>query len=176
MQILTQKGAVALLVAEMGKSAKLPRPQQVCVSICTFVPAVFFFFNGAVALLVAEMGKSAKLPRPQQVCVSICTLAPAKQGQILTRTAYVSIRQHTSAYVSIRQHTSACVSIRQQLLTRTAYKYYMCVCPIDPHTCRHAPMYTLYAGAYTEVKELSQLTLIYVYACPIDPHIRVGMP
>jgi hypothetical protein len=29
------------------------------------------------------------------------------------RSAYVSIRQHTSAYVSIRQHTSAYVSIRQ---------------------------------------------------------------
>jgi hypothetical protein len=29
------------------------------------------------------------------------------------RSAYVSIRQHTTAYVSIRQHTSAYVSIRQ---------------------------------------------------------------
>jgi hypothetical protein len=29
------------------------------------------------------------------------------------RSAYVSIRQHTSAYVSIRQHTSASSSIRQ---------------------------------------------------------------
>ena len=30
-----------------------------------------------------------------------------------TRSAYVSIRQHTSAYISIHQHTSAYVSIRQ---------------------------------------------------------------
>ncbi len=141
-----------MLVAEMGKSAKLPRPQQVCVSICTFVPAVF--------VLLYQLSK--KLPRPQQICVSICTLAPAKQGQLLTRTAYVSIRQHTSAYVSMRQHTSACVSIRQQLLTRTAYKYYMCVCPIDPHTCRHATMYTLYMQV--------QILTLYIYACPIDPH------
>ena len=34
-------------------------------------------------------------------------------GRLAGRSAYVSIRQHTSAYVSIRQHTSAYVSIRQ---------------------------------------------------------------
>jgi hypothetical protein len=37
-------------------------------------------------------------------------------------------------------------------------------------------MYTLYAGADAEVRELSQLALIYVYVCPIDTNIRVGMP
>ena len=36
-----------------------------------------------------------------------------QQQQVSARTAYVSIRQHTSAYVSIRQHASAYVSMLQ---------------------------------------------------------------
>ncbi len=62
-----------------------------------------------------------------------------------------------------------------QVQILTLIYIYIYACPIDPHTCRLAPMYTLYAGADAEVRELSQLTLIYVYVCPIDTHIRVSL-
>ena len=60
-----------------------------------------------------------------------------------------------------------CILYMQVQMLTLIYVY---ACPIDTYTCRHAPIYTLYAGADAEVRELSQLALIYIYACPIDPH------
>ncbi len=44
------------------------------------------------------------------------------------RSAYVSIRQHTSAYVSICQHTSAYVTLPREAATKCAWRYVDTAC------------------------------------------------
>jgi hypothetical protein len=71
-------------------------------------------------------------------CVAVGTATTVVPS--LARTAYVSIRQHTSAYVSIRQHTSAYVSIRQVICVAASTAETTVVPSLPPHTAPACPL------------------------------------
>jgi hypothetical protein len=86
--------------------------------------------------------------------------------RICRRTAYVSIRQHTSAYVSIRQHTSAYVGSGAYAAGRGSRGcmrdgLYADICPPPPPSAPLTPP----PAAATPVSDASMLLLLLRRAC-----------
>jgi hypothetical protein len=79
--------------------------------------------------------------------VCIYTAHPALPRPAAARTAYVSIRQHTSAYVSIRQHTSAYVSAGS---TNTCSS--VCSSSLAHHTSAYVSI-RQHTAAYVSIRE-----------------------